>query len=209
MINIIFKKTNLLTASLLVISVVSCGKPYEYTPSNNSKYPVRYPANYNSKILKDLNEACDEIKSALNENIAVLNALITALKPNQGINRVNSNKNAQIVTATISELDLLKAKFEMMNNSNNIIRSQIPRSITPVGLSQSMLDNFIRQNSETNADNILETRNKLFEIFNDSSVNVLINSSEIFNIKEKIKKLSNIHSNTPSTKFVGNIDNQK
>ncbi|RDB36662.1 MAG: hypothetical protein DCC88_03940 [Spirobacillus cienkowskii] len=185
MISIIFKKTNLLAASLLTILVVSCGEPYKYTPSSNNN-PLHYPSDNNSSTIKSFIKASNKVKSILNENITILNELIPLLKSNETINRVSDRGNAQIVSKTISELELLKARFELMDTNNKTIRSLIPRVI------KSMINNFSILNSETNAINLLETENKLFDIFNDTKVNALIGSSEVSNIKEKIFKLESI-----------------
>lgn len=192
MISIIFKKTNLLAASLLTILVVSCGEPYKYTPSSNNP-PLRYPSN--NKLIQKFQEDSNKVKSILNENITILNELIPLLERNKDLNRVSDSGNARIVSKTISELGLLKASFELMDTNNNMIRSLIPN------VSKSMINNFSIQknfsilNSETNFNNLLETENKLFAIFNNTNDNALIESSEVSNIKEKIFKLESIGTN--------------
>jgi hypothetical protein len=186
--NNIFKKTNLLTTSLLAISVVSCGEPYKYTPSSNNP-PLRYPSNNNNTLIQKFQEDSNEVKSILNKNIKILNELIPLLDRNKDLNRVGNNGSAEIVLNTISELKLLKTRFEIMDRSNNTIRSLIPN------VSKSMINNFSIQNnfsilnSKTNANNLLETENKLFAIFNNT------NSSEASNIIEKISKLMSIRTN--------------
>ncbi len=188
MLNNIFKKTNLLTTSLLAISVVSCGEPYKYTPSSNNP-PLRYPSNNNNTLIQKFQEDSNEVKSILNKNIKILNELIPLLDRNKDLNRVGNNGSAEIVLNTISELKLLKTRFEIMDRSNNTIRSLIPN------VSKSMINNFSIQNnfsilnSKTNANNLLETENKLFAIFNNT------NSSEASNIIEKISKLMSIRTN--------------
>lgn len=194
MISIIFKKTNLLAASLLTILVVSCGEPYKYTPSSNNP-PLRYPSDNNSSTIKSFKKDSNEVKSILNDNIKILNELIPLLERNKDLNRVSDSGNAEIVLNTISELKLLKTRFELMDTNNNTIRSLIPN------VSKSMINNFSIQknfsilNSDTNVDNLLETENKLFAIFNNTNVNTLIGSSEVSNIKEKISKLESIRTN--------------
>jgi len=194
MISIIFKKTNLLAASLLTILVVSCGEPYKYTPSSNNN-PLRYPSDNNSSTIKSFKKDSDEVESKLNENITIINELISVLTRNQTINRVSDSGNARIVSKTISELGLLKARFELMDKNNKVIRSLIPNVSKSMINNFSIQDNFSILNSETNANNLLETQNKLFAIFNDTKVNDLIGSSEVSNIKEKIFKLNSIRTN--------------
>lgn len=194
MLNNIFKKTNLLTTSLLAISVVSCGDPYKYTPSSNNP-PLRYPSDNNSSAIKILKKYSDEVKSILNENITILNELIPLLERNKDLNRVSNDVNARIVSETISELKLLKARFEVMDTNNNMIRSRIPNVSKRIINNFSIQNNFSILNPKINVNNLLETENKLFAIFNNTNVNALIESSEVSNIKEKISKLNSIRTN--------------
>ena len=76
-----------------------------------------------------------------------------------------------------------------MERSNRTIRALIPKVSKSMINNFSIKNNFSILNSETNVNNLLETENKLFAIFNNT------NSSEASNIIEKISKLKSIRTN--------------